>query len=199
MAVSGIYIIINKVNNKSYIGSAFNLNRRRYMHIYDLVKDKHHSPRLQNAWNKYGKESFEFKVIEHCDKEDCIKREQYYLDLYKPYYNICLNAQNRSGVKASKETLEKMSIGIKNARGWEKSINVRREGLIKFNKETKSKAIIQFTKDGQFIREFNSIREAGESLGLPPTKYTNISAVCKNKRKTMKGYIWKYKNEYTCQ
>lgn len=47
----------------------------------------HHSIYLQRAWNKYGEDNFEFKIIERCDKDLTLQREQYYLNLYQPYKN----------------------------------------------------------------------------------------------------------------
>lgn len=47
----------------------------------------------------------------------------------------------------------------------------------------------QYDKDGNFIRSYNSIKEAIEI-----TKVINISPVCQGKRKTAGGYIWKYAN-----
>ena len=52
----------------------------------------------------------------------------------------------------------------------------------------------QFSKDGIFIREFASIREAETFLGIKEGK-SKISEVCNGKRKTCRGFIWRYKNE----
>ena len=32
--------------------------------------------------------SFKVKILEYCDKEDTFTKEQYYIDLLKPKYNI---------------------------------------------------------------------------------------------------------------
>jgi group I intron endonuclease len=37
---------------------------------------------------KYGYSAFSLYILEYCNKEDLISREQYYLDLYKPEYNV---------------------------------------------------------------------------------------------------------------
>lgn len=52
---SGIYMIINNINEKKYIGSAKNIDKRWYEHRYTLNKNCHDNSLLQNAWNKYGK------------------------------------------------------------------------------------------------------------------------------------------------
>lgn len=104
----GIYQIINKINEKSYIGSSINLKYRKYSHFRELKHGIHHSIVLQRAYNKYGKESFEYMILENCNKEDCIITEQRYLDTLKPEYNICSVAGNCLGRKFSEETKAKM-------------------------------------------------------------------------------------------
>lgn len=74
-----IYKIINKVNGKFYLGSTNNFNRRVRDHSNLLNKNKHHSILLQRAWNKYGENNFDFKIIEIVNG-DLKKKEQEYLD-----------------------------------------------------------------------------------------------------------------------
>ena len=64
----GIYGIINKVNNLIYIGESNNIERRWDEHIEDLNNNTHHSYKLQNDWNTYGKDNFEFEIIEKIQK-----------------------------------------------------------------------------------------------------------------------------------
>jgi group I intron endonuclease len=58
----GIYKILNKINNKVYVGESLDIERRWDEHKEDLNNNKHHSKKLQLAWNKYGEESFEFLI-----------------------------------------------------------------------------------------------------------------------------------------
>lgn len=78
---SGIYFIINILNDKFYIGSTINLRKRRNSHFSDLNNNKHSNKHLQNAFN-LEKENFKFVVIEYCNNDLLEQREQYYLDLY---------------------------------------------------------------------------------------------------------------------
>lgn len=61
---SGIYKIINLVNNKFYVGSAVNLRRRKARHFSELRNNRHNNRHLQAAWLKYGEKSFVFVVVE---------------------------------------------------------------------------------------------------------------------------------------
>jgi group I intron endonuclease len=116
---SGIYRITNKINNKIYIGSAYNLSNRFSTHKYSLKNNKHKNPHLQSAWNLYGEKEFIFEILEIVeDKTKIIEREQYYLDLYNPCdnsigYNIAKKAGNTAGIKASEATRKKQSESAK--------------------------------------------------------------------------------------
>jgi group I intron endonuclease len=101
---SGIYQIKNKKNNKVYIGSAVSLGQRFSVHTHCLRNDKHHNRHLQNAWNKYGEDSFLFEVLEKVeDKEKLVEREQHWIDIREPEYNLSPTAGSTLGVKYSEE------------------------------------------------------------------------------------------------
>lgn len=53
----------------------------------------------------------------------------------------------------------------------------------------RQKQIIQLDKSGKIIKEWQSIKQAGENLNI---KRQNISSCCRGTRKTAGGYIWKY-------
>lgn len=62
-----IYEIKNILNKRRYIGCSSNFKRRFIEHKKDLINNKHHCTYLQNAWNKYGGECFEFNIIDYVD------------------------------------------------------------------------------------------------------------------------------------
>lgn len=110
----GIYKIENTVNKKIYIGSCSNFNVRKGSHLCLLRQGKHHSIKLQRSFNKYGEDNFIISLIENCEKENLIIREQFYIDTLKPYYNICLKAgstQGRVFTDSHKEKLSKSLTG----------------------------------------------------------------------------------------
>jgi group I intron endonuclease len=61
--ISGVYKIIC-INNKFYIGSSININKRLKEHVGLLKNDRHKNKYLQNAWNRYGEQNFRFEIIE---------------------------------------------------------------------------------------------------------------------------------------
>ena len=56
-----IYAIRNKINGKIYIGrTEISVRERVLLHLQALNGNRHNSPTLQEDFNKYGKEVFEF-------------------------------------------------------------------------------------------------------------------------------------------
>ena len=109
---SGIYRITCIATGKIYIGSAINLWKRWKVHRRELNRGRHHNPILQNAWNKYGKESFVFEVLELVLPISLTAREQYWLDTVKPFsrkgFNVDRVAGSPLGRKHTPETRAKL-------------------------------------------------------------------------------------------
>ena len=57
--------------------------------------------------------------------------------------------------------------------------------------EKLSKPVLQFTKSGEFVREWKSEMDVQRNLGYD---HGNISACCNGNRKSAYGFLWKYKN-----
>lgn len=110
---SGIYKILNIISGKIYVGSALNILSRWRRHRTHANGNYHHSITFQRAWNKYGKEAFNIEILEYCDKDNLAEREQFWLDLLKPYdinigYNIYDSSTTQVGMKRSKQAKENM-------------------------------------------------------------------------------------------
>ncbi len=108
---SAIYAIVNNVTCDMYVGSAVAVNRRWNAHKSQLRNGKHHCKHLQNAYAKYGGNGFDWEIIELvANKEDLIKREQFWLNFFRPAYNKRKIANSCFGVKRSEEARKKMSL-----------------------------------------------------------------------------------------
>lgn len=57
---------------------------------------------------KYGYSGFKLEILEYCSESVVINREQYYIDLFKPEYNILKIAGSSLGYKHTEETLAKL-------------------------------------------------------------------------------------------
>lgn len=86
--VSGIYQITNNINGQKYIGSSDHLYRRCSDHNRQLSMGIHSNPKLQNSWNKYGKENFSFSILEYAPSEIIRDLEQDYINRFRPELNI---------------------------------------------------------------------------------------------------------------
>ena len=59
--VSGVYVIRCLANGRVYVGSSKDLNKRIRQHKSKLKSRGHELPRLQNDWDVYGEELFDFE------------------------------------------------------------------------------------------------------------------------------------------
>lgn len=111
---AGIYRWVNKLNGKSYVGSSLDL-ARRLNYYYNLSflagyaankKKRKINSIIYRSLLKYGYSNFKLEIIEYCDTLNVIQREQYYIDLIKPEYNILEIAGSLRGFKHSESTKE---------------------------------------------------------------------------------------------
>ena len=116
---SGIYKITNTTNNKVYIGSSVNISSREYKHFWMLNKGIHDNEYLQKSYKKYGKDTFIFEIVEYCEPNKLIEKENMFITLHESNnldkgYNLALVNDFRRNtyndevkVKLSKHNLNK--------------------------------------------------------------------------------------------
>lgn len=139
---TGIYRIRNIVNNKSYIGHAIDIRKRWLEHLNALRHGIHHSYHLQKSWDKYGEDSFEWTILEECEEDKLIEREQHWMNLFhcadpKFGYNGCPAADSMAGFKFSEASIEKM-------KSWDRG-TLPHAVQIEYRGETKSRS--QWARD----------------------------------------------------
>lgn len=115
MRASGIYKIEHLASGRIYVGSAVSLHIRWNEHRAKLRTGRHENPRLQNAWTKYGEQSFAFSVLEFVeDRAMLVACEQRWIDeltaFTKPNFNINPRADSRLGTTLSADARAKISI-----------------------------------------------------------------------------------------
>ena len=92
------------------------------------------------------------------------------------------------GKHLSDETKKKLSeshIGKHHSEKTRKKMSKAMMG----NHNSPTKPILQYTKDGEFIKEWTSAKEASKVLGI---EHNHISTCCKGKLKSAYGFVWKY-------
>lgn len=155
----GIYIITNVYNGKRYIGSTKDLYERLKHHKWDLNQNSHPNNHLQNAWNKYAENKFEYGILEFCSEENRLQREEYYINCLNPEYNLN-GIDSNSVLKHSEKTKEKISDSIK-----ECYISGKLDSI---------PCYIYSIKDWSLIKECISVNEASEYLGMKSSVRSNI-------------------------
>ena len=199
-----IYQIVNKINQKKYIGKTEKINPedRWREHLKDAQRDYRKDRALYRAINKYGVNNFEFSILEETNFPN--EREQYYIQYYDTYHNgynetlggdgasylelpeqeIC-NYYLKNSLKATvsffghdKETIKKILYknNIPLREGTERMIMATSYPVAQIDPQT-----------NEIIHIFSSLSEAEKATG----NTHHISDVINGRRKTCKGYKWK--------
>nr|YP_010690213.1 hypothetical protein PQ570_mgp23 [Neopestalotiopsis cubana]WBU13052.1 hypothetical protein [Neopestalotiopsis cubana] len=162
---SGVYRWVNKITQDSYVGSSINLTKRFHNYFsseYLANKSSKGNIKIVKALLKFGYSNFNLEILEYCDKNILLEKEQHFFDLLNPNYNTLKFAGSGLGFKHSLETLLKFQI-----RDIEKG-----------------HAIIVLNKIDGLNSEYSSIRKAAIDLKVSTTtlsSYIGINKLLKNK------------------
>lgn len=195
---SGVYRLVNKKNNKSYVGSSTNLSKR-FSIYYSLgsLKRSKGSIAIYNALLKHGHYNFCLDILEYCEIYVLIEREQYYIDLFNPEYNICKIAGSTLGFKHSEVTKEKIIIsktGIKHEILFSENLSKARRGKknklgikinatpktttvdtrLKISERARGVCVKVFDKNNNFINQFSSMKSAANYYGVDRSTISRI-------------------------
>lgn len=213
-----IYKITNQLNQKSYIGKTQrNLEVRWQEHLKNYHKGEFKNRPLYAAFKKYGIENFVISILEEVPDENWAERERFWIEFYKSYGNSGYNA-TIGGEGSSKLDYNKIIEDYKNYKNIsevakinnahpeyisdilkENGIEIISGGKVTASKTSKKvKMLDRVTLEVLFT--FSSQTEAARYLiknnltGIVEVKSASskISLVCRGKRKTFAGYIWKY-------
>lgn len=201
----GVYLITNTITRGRYVGSSINVDLRVIQHKSDLKCQRHSNIILQRSYNKYGIEAFKFERLISCPSEYTIKLEQWFINTFKPEYNIAKVAgANNIGIKMKKEyIIATQETKIKN--GVHRRASIRMQGnkysqgsrrtkeqidkLQKAKKDKYCKSINQLSLTREVLDTFNTAVDAAKAVGC---SYKSIHRVCIGLMPTCKGYKWEY-------
>lgn len=188
---SGIYKLECDCYNYTYIGSTYSKFRLRWnQHSHELINNKHGNSHLQRAFNKH-KCNWKFSIVEIIsNRDDILNRERYWISEYE---SMGVKLFNQRKVEDNlfthdEETKKKISDRLKNKKKGIKPSNyeeLRRNWL---------RPILEY-EDGIFIREYESIKEAGEILKVDRRYIWNILKGRVRRIRNFPNKVWKYKYE----
>lgn len=193
-----VYMHKNKINNKVYIGVTKQKPEKRFDNGYGY---KYSNKEFWADIKKYGWSAFEHIILgSNLSKEDVSKKEEELVKEYDSTNPIKGYNKIEGGFRARRpDTAELMKkrVGVLNPNfGKKASVNTR-NALVNHAKNgqfgvdnPRATSVLQFDRNGDFIKEYKCEIEAIKELGI---KSNHISEVCKGKRKTFGGFIWKYK------
>lgn len=166
----GIYKIVNKINNKIYIGQSEDIDRRWKQHMYGKG-NKH----LRSSFLKYGLLNFEFSILEECENDKTLltSKEQYWIDHFESY--IPSKGYNKN--KSAKPNLTKK----RNPDFGSKISKIKKQYC------HTGKKINQYSLSGVFIRQWLGASQAARELGICSR---TILSCCSGRQKQSGGFIW---------
>lgn len=206
-----IYIHISP-SNKCYVGKTCQHYKERWgLNGSNYIKKRNGKfihPKFANAILKYGWNNFKHEILfENLSKEEADQIEINLIAKYKVLnlsYNISIGGEGgrEKGFKHSKETKQKISNSLKNRTLSKEHKNNISESLKnkKFTEEHKqkisnsmkgkhSKKVKMLSKNGEYIRSFDSLTDAAKFINKTPG---HISKCCLGIRNTAYGFKWEY-------
>lgn len=207
-----IYKVTNKTNGKVYIGQTKRtLEVRWHEHQYyaSVCERLPYYSTLYSAIRKYGVEAFTIEAIEECDNSLLNEREIYWIKEYdsvKRGYNLeyggygwlkCDDEEIMQLWNDGKTMIEISEVLPLHPETISRRLQLQgitqKEIIARGNEHAnrkKSKPVYQYSLDGDFIREFPSLRAAQEYIG----KGKRIKFTPNMRMKSFYGYQWrKYK------
>jgi group I intron endonuclease len=103
---AGVYLITNKINKKHYVGKSICLDQRFRNYFSEAYVERNKDIKIYNILSKLGYNNFSLTILEYCTHDNSIlsEREQYYIDIFKPLYNIRKSVTKDSESKVNKKT-----------------------------------------------------------------------------------------------
>lgn len=207
--MSYIYKITNDLNDKVYIGlttRTLDLRWREHCRKQEQLIDK--------VIHLYGSEHFTISLVEECDDNLLDEREQYWIKYYDSYnngYNCTLGGRNNQAICTPKmeevqclwnsglsiaKIVKATKLNVETVRNYITKLGVSDQEVKErgryFSDKAKAKPVLQYSLQGEFIKEWPSASEASRQLGC---NRSNINAVCHGQRNCAGGFKWKFKEE----
>lgn len=191
---SGIYCWTCKANSKRYVGQSISLRERKV----DFLRftQPYAGALINKARKHYNQPSqWNYDILEYCNTDVIDEREIQYISECKASdrkkgYNLADGGGGARGYRFSDEAKKRLSEIRKLQHHTEESKRKLSEAKKGKPQPHFNKAIEQFSKDGEFIREWISVSEAAKVLNIT---LSCISNCLKGRYNSAGGYKWLYK------
>lgn len=181
------------------MGKTTNLSKRLLAHLNRAKNCKQHCSNWINSLQKENLLPI-MSVVEITNNESWQDREKYWIAHYRHLYDLTNFMEGgqggasygRLGKKNSIEHLEntrKSRLGKKIKQNDKKDL--RKQGIQRY-KESVAKPILQFSLEGELLKEWKSAVICAKEMNF---HYQNIDKCCKGMRNKAHGFLWKYKTE----
>ena len=202
-----IYQIVNKLNDKVYVGKTLNNIEKRWKeHCCDYLKPTNEKRPLYAAMRKYGIENFKISILEKVSEDEINEKETEWIEIlgsFKYGYNATKGGDGKhyadydliySLFQEGKNNLQIQEITKYDCATVAKALQLK--GITELERKKRGReimqnAVIMMNKDTeQDIQIFPSIAQAYQFLNKEHSGH--IASVCNGKRKTAYGYKWRY-------
>jgi group I intron endonuclease len=160
---------------------------------------------------KYGYSGFSLEVLEYCEKNEALEREQFYLDSFKPEYNILQTAGSLLGYKHTDEAKGKIIAFLTGGKASEATKAKQREAKLGLARSEATRAklkehltylnkTVHAKKKGMKViitdletnvtTEYDSVRKAAEGIG------SYLHGILRHEKLQLKGYTKPFKGRY---
>lgn len=186
-----VYIHINKVNNKKYVG----ITRQKVKARWQNGLGYRRNPHFNAAILKYGWDNFEHIVLHtELTYEDACRYEIEYIKRLhlkdKRFgYNLTDGGEGTSGYVYTEEQRKNVSERRKGIKFSLSHLEHMRESAKHGGDSPKSIPVDMLDINGNVIKRFGALSEAAKYSGA---NKSNIARCCRGKIKSSKGYIWRY-------
>lgn len=197
-SICGVYKITNLITGEFYIGSSYDVKNRYSTHMgRDAKRYSRNGHRFYTDIIKYGKENFRLDLLEKCERDEKIEREQYWYDLLQPTYNIVRPCENNFIYKSIVEKASKNSNTKEHVERRKALYNTDEYKSYFRNVHTDLMRGTDMLLNGEIIKSFISLQEASRYITdttefKGKNKASKIKAVCDGQRKSAYGYEWRY-------